>query len=124
MYRQHTEEIDRMNRNTFREFLHNVFKMTDDILMDRIFKYFDTLNNGLITREEWILGLNIFLRGKIKMKTFLTFIFICSLFIEIECIQLPSEESIERAKRLLDINPVIDGYSTYVYECDNYLPNC
>ena len=67
LYRQHTEEIDRMNRNTFREFLHNVFKMTDDILMDRIFKYFDTLNNGLITREEWILGLNIFLRGKIKM---------------------------------------------------------
>ena len=47
----------------------------------------------------------------IKMKTFLTFIYICSLLIEIECIQLPSEESIERAKRLLDINPVIDGYS-------------
>ena len=64
LYRHHTEEIDRMNRNTFREFLHNVFKMTDDILMDRIFKYFDTLNNGLITREEWILGLNIFLRGE------------------------------------------------------------
>lgn len=37
--------------------------MTDDILMDRIFKYFDTLNNGLISREEWIMGLNIFLRG-------------------------------------------------------------
>ena len=52
-----------MNRNTFREFLHTVFKMTDDILMDRIFKVFDTLNNGLITREEWIMGLNIFLRG-------------------------------------------------------------
>ena len=68
LYRQHTEEIDRMNRNTFREFLHNVFKMTDDILMDRIFKYFDSLNNGLITREEWILGLNIFLRGENQTK--------------------------------------------------------
>ena len=52
----------------FREFLHNVFKMTDDILMDRIFKYFDSLNNGLITREEWILGLNIFLRGENQTK--------------------------------------------------------
>ena len=69
LYRHHTEEIDRMNRNTFREFLHNVFKMTDDILMDRIFKYFDTLNNGLITREEWILGLNIFLRGEMQIET-------------------------------------------------------
>ena len=68
LYRHHTEEIDRMNRNTFREFLHNVFKMTDDILMDRIFKYFDSLNNGLITREEWILGLNIFLRGENQTK--------------------------------------------------------
>ena len=53
-----------MDRNTFREFLHDAFNMTDDILMDRIFKFFDTLNNGLITREEWILGLNIFLRGE------------------------------------------------------------
>ena len=44
----------------------------------------------------------------------LSFIYICSLLIEIECVQLPSEESIERAKRLLDINPVIDGYSTYL----------
>ena len=45
----------------------------------------------------------------IKMKIFLTLIYICSFLIEIECVQLPSEESIERAKRLLDVNPVIDG---------------
>ena len=45
----------------------------------------------------------------IKMKTFLTLIYICSFLIEIQCVQLPSEESIERAKRLLDVNPVIDG---------------
>ena len=52
-----------MTRNTFREFLHNVFNMTDDILMDRIFKYFDSVNDGSISREEWIVGLNVFLRG-------------------------------------------------------------
>ena len=37
--------------------------MTDDILMDRIFKFFDTLNDGNITREEWIMGHNVFLKG-------------------------------------------------------------
>ena len=52
-----------MDRNTFREFLHDIFNMTDDILMDRIFKFFDTLNDGNITREEWIMGHNVFLKG-------------------------------------------------------------
>lgn len=37
--------------------------MTDDILMDRIFKYFNTNNDGDITRDEWIMGFNIFLKG-------------------------------------------------------------
>ena len=63
LYRDHAEDLDSMDRNTFREFLHDVFNMTDDILMDRIFKYFDTVNDGNITREEWIMGLNIFLKG-------------------------------------------------------------
>ncbi len=27
------------------------------------FQFFDTINDGLITREEWIMGLNIFLKG-------------------------------------------------------------
>ena len=63
LYRDHAEDLDSMDRNTFREFLHDVFNMTDDILMDRIFKYFDTVNDGNITREEWIMGLNVFLKG-------------------------------------------------------------
>jgi len=65
LYRDHAEDLDCMDRNTFREFLHDVFNMTDDILMDRIFKYFDTVNDGNITREEWIMGLNIFLKGTV-----------------------------------------------------------
>ena len=60
------QDLDRMDRNTFREFLHDVFNMTDDILMDRIFKFFDTLNDGNITREEWVLGHNIFLKGSME----------------------------------------------------------
>ena len=67
LYRDHAEDMDSMDRNTFREFLHDVFNMTDDILMDRIFKYFDTVNDGNITREEWIMGLNVFLKGSEKM---------------------------------------------------------
>ena len=51
-----------MDRNTFREFLHDAFNMTEDILMDRIFKFFDTKSDGTITREEWILGLNVLLK--------------------------------------------------------------
>lgn len=52
-----------MDRTRFREFLHNAFDMTDDILLDRVFKRFDADNDGYISREEWILGLSVFLKG-------------------------------------------------------------
>ena len=65
LYREHSADLDSMDRNTFREFLHDIFNMTDDILMDRIFKFFDTVNDGNITREEWIMGHNVFLKGKV-----------------------------------------------------------
>ena len=66
LYRKLSEgiEIDRMDRSRFREFLHNAFDMTDDILLDRIFKYFDEDNDGVISLEEFILGLSVFLKGK------------------------------------------------------------
>ena len=70
LYRDHAEDLDSMDRNTFREFLHDVFNMTDDILMDRIFKYFDMVNDGNITREEWIMGLNVFLKGNCSKETY------------------------------------------------------
>ena len=56
-------DLDKMDRSRFREFLHNAFDMTDDILLDRIFKYFDSDNDGYIAREEWIMGLSVFLKG-------------------------------------------------------------
>ena len=37
--------------------------MTDDILLDRVFKRFDADNDGYVNREEWILGLSVFLKG-------------------------------------------------------------
>ena len=57
-------DLDKMDRSRFREFLHNAFDMTDDILLDRIFKYFDSDNDGYIGREEWIMGLSVFLKGR------------------------------------------------------------
>ena len=53
-----------MDRKLFRQFLHSSFNMTDDILMDRIFKYFNSNNDGDITRDEWVIGFNVFLKGK------------------------------------------------------------
>ena len=32
-----------MDRKRFREFLHDNFDMTDDVIMDRIFKYFNKI---------------------------------------------------------------------------------
>ena len=69
LYRKLSEgvEVDRLDRSRFREFLHNAFDMTDDILLDRIFKYFDEDNDGVISREEFTLGLSVFLKGKLLL---------------------------------------------------------
>ena len=38
--------------------------MTDDILMDRIYNFFNKSGADEVDEEEWILGFNIFLKGK------------------------------------------------------------
>lgn len=73
LYRDNAIKLDAMDRNTFREFLHDAFNMTEDILMDRIFKFFDTKSDGTITREEWILGLNVLLKGTTEEQTAYSF---------------------------------------------------
>lgn len=61
------------NRNQFREILHKTFKMTEDLLMDRIFKTFDRSNDGSVNECEWVEGLAVFLRGDIEDKIDYTF---------------------------------------------------
>ena len=39
----------------------------NEIFDARIFKYFDTTSDGTITREEWIQGLNILLKGSLQV---------------------------------------------------------
>nr|CAB3241162.1 calaxin [Phallusia mammillata] len=59
----------KMDRSLFREILHRKFNMTDDILMDRVFKAFDKDSDSIISMSEWVEGLSIFLRGTVEEKT-------------------------------------------------------
>ena len=52
-----------MDRKMFREFLHDNLDMTDDVIMDRIFKYFNRVSTDDIDIEECITGFNVFLKG-------------------------------------------------------------
>lgn len=62
-----------MDRFKFRDILQNSFDMTDDFMMDKVFKTFDRDNDGYLSMIEWVYGLSIFLRGtqeeKINCKT-------------------------------------------------------
>lgn len=64
-----TVEIKRgrggIDRTRFRDILHQHFDMTDDVLMDKVFRAFDGDNDGYISDEEWVVGMSIFLKGSI-----------------------------------------------------------
>ncbi|XP_006002685.1 calaxin isoform X1 [Latimeria chalumnae] len=57
-----------IDRNKFRNILHNTFGMTDDMIMDRVFRAFDKDNDSYVSIREWIEGLAIFLRGTLEEK--------------------------------------------------------
>ena len=59
-------KTDMLDRSKFRDVLHNTFDMTDDMLMDRVFRVFDKDNDGFINMEEWVTGLSVFLRGTLQ----------------------------------------------------------
>ncbi|XP_037363789.1 calaxin-like isoform X2 [Talpa occidentalis] len=54
--------------NAFRGILYNVFGMTDDMLMNRVFFAFDKDKDNCINVKEWIKGLSVFLRGTFEEK--------------------------------------------------------
>ena len=58
----------RLDRARFRDLLHNTFNITDDLLMDRIFRTFDNDNDSFVSIDEWVLNLSIFLRGTMEEK--------------------------------------------------------
>ncbi|XP_052507982.1 calaxin [Budorcas taxicolor] len=57
-----------LDRNAFRNILHVTFGMTDDMIMDRVFRGFDKDNDGCISVTEWVYGLSVFLRGTLEEK--------------------------------------------------------
>ena len=52
-----------------RDVLHDSFKMTEEILMDRVFRAFDEDMDGYISMKDWCGGLSTFLRGSLEEKT-------------------------------------------------------
>lgn len=59
----------KLDRLKFRDILHDMFGMTDDMLMDRVFRAFDRDNDNYINHDEWVLGLSVFLQGHLEEKT-------------------------------------------------------
>ncbi|XP_045144563.1 EF-hand calcium-binding domain-containing protein 1-like isoform X2 [Echinops telfairi] len=57
-----------LDHSAFRGILHNVFGMTDDMLLDRVFFVFDKDCDSRINANEWVKGLSVFLRGTFEEK--------------------------------------------------------
>lgn len=71
MYNKYVEGTpnSKLDRLKFRDILHDMFGMTDDMLMDRVFRAFDRDSDNYINSDEWVLGLSVFLKGAMDEKT-------------------------------------------------------
>ncbi|CAF0980624.1 unnamed protein product [Adineta ricciae] len=79
-------ETNALDRTRFQDFLHNMFETTEDIILDRVFKVFDRDNDGQVNMLEWIIGLNVYLRGTLHEKIAFAF----------DCYSLKGEKFITR----------------------------
>ncbi|XP_061632013.1 calaxin isoform X2 [Phyllopteryx taeniolatus] len=52
-----------LDRWKLRSFLHNTLGLTNDTIMDAVFRTFDKDNDGFVSLKEWIEGLAVVLRG-------------------------------------------------------------
>ncbi|XP_024920933.1 peroxisome biogenesis factor 1 isoform X3 [Cynoglossus semilaevis] len=60
--------VSGLDKERFRSILHNNFGLTDDMIMDLVFRTFDKDNDSFVSVKEWIEGLSIFLRGTLEEK--------------------------------------------------------
>ena len=56
-----------MTRRMFQQFLHTRLNMTDRVISEQIFKYFNEVHDSEITREEWVLGFYVLLKGRMGL---------------------------------------------------------
>ncbi|NXD82109.1 EFCB1 protein, partial [Halcyon senegalensis] len=52
--------------NTFQDTLYSMFGLTDDFIMERVFRTFDRNNDNCVSVVEWVEGLSVFLRGTLE----------------------------------------------------------
>lgn len=57
---------NKLDRTQFRDVLHSIFKMTDDIIMDRVLRAFDKDSDSYINQSEWMFGMSVFLKGTLE----------------------------------------------------------
>ena len=57
----------KLDRKKFYEFLGDTFGMTDKIIMDRLYKYFNKIATDNIDVEEWVTGFSVFLKGPLLL---------------------------------------------------------
>jgi len=57
---------NRLERIKFRDELHKSFQITDDFLMDRIFRAFDKGSKGYLRPEDFVCGLSTLLMGVLE----------------------------------------------------------
>jgi len=70
---QKMEEAGPLDRNRFREILCVVFEITDDVMLDLVFRAFDADQDGYVNDIEWVRGMSTMLRGTLEQLTDFTY---------------------------------------------------
>ena len=62
-----------LTKKGFREFVQNIFKITDKLTLDRTFHVFDSASNGFVSREDFVSSMSVFLMGSMEEQTMYCF---------------------------------------------------
>ncbi|RXG56477.1 EF-hand calcium-binding domain-containing protein 1 [Armadillidium vulgare] len=57
-----------MDTSVMRDVLHAIFQLSNELLIERVCQVFDKDQDGLISEEEFVSGLSVFLKGTLEEK--------------------------------------------------------